>query len=309
MQFGQEVTDDRAALARLAQAYQQAQQLAPLAPRVQEYLTHAEAFSQWRRQQEEAERARQEQAKQWWKPPEYDPTWESKIVRDPVTNELRPAPGAPPDVVQRYLRFKEHERSFMTKFATDPIGAIKPGIEQLVAEQAQKIVQQEVARVQQQMQAQQLVEQNASWLFAFDTEGRRLTDGNGQPRLSAWGQRYAAYAQAAVQMGITDLARQHEYAAGMVRAEAAQQLLTQQQAGQQGQQQAAALQQPATPAGGRRETPPNQVAALRGNRGTGASTDEQPLGGQNGKSLRERMHAEFRRAGIKDGEMIGRQAG
>lgn len=231
--LGENVADDRAALEHLVGAYRRNGDLQQLAQHGQVYLQHADRFQAYLASQRDEEARKQQQAQaSWWKAPEYDPSWASKLVRD-ANGNIQVLPGNDPSILPKFMAWAEHQRSFMDKFAQDPIAAIKPGIEQLVREQAQQMIQQHLGQYSQQQQAQALLAQHADWLYEQDAS-------TGQRKLSEWGNRYAGYVQEAHNMNITDPARQDRYARSMVQRDY---LLTRQgQADQQASQQTQAQQ-------------------------------------------------------------------
>lgn len=205
--------DDRSALAALAASYRQAQEMQPLAQAGREYQQYRDQFTAWRQQQAEAERAKAAQAQQsWWKAPEFDPSWRSKLVRDQQTGEIKAMPGTDPSIVQKFLAAEEHRQAFMDKFAFDPLGAVKPGVEEVARKIAMEIVQQHLGGYQERVAAQNLVQQNSSWLHSRDGQGNVVVDpSTGRPQLSEMGQRYAHYVGVGAQRGWSQ-DQQHEYA-------------------------------------------------------------------------------------------------
>ena len=140
--------DDQAALAHMAVAYRQSQQMQPFVPYLQQYAQHGEQFQGWLRQQQQAA---QQPAPSAWKPPEYDPRWVNMVQRNQVTGQLEPAPGAPPDVVQKLQAAEAHRRGFLEKLPFDPMGALKEaGIEGIIRQEAQRIVQEQLGGYQSQ---------------------------------------------------------------------------------------------------------------------------------------------------------------
>ena len=198
-------------------------------------MRNADGFNAYLRQQQEA--AQKQQAAQqptWWKAPEYDPSWASKLTRDPATGEVKALPGNDPTLVQKYLAWAEHQRGFLDKFAQNPIEAIKPGIEQIARQMAQEIVQQHLGGYQQQTQAQQVVEQNSAWIHERDAQGRLIMDPRtGKPALSHWGQVYAGYVREAENLGIRDVQKVSRFALTGVQRDYMAARMQQQQAPQQ----------------------------------------------------------------------------
>lgn len=259
--------DDQQALAHLAAAYRERAQLQQLAQLGQQVLPQWEAFQRFRQQQAQP----QTPEKPWWNPPDYDPRWETMIVRDPQTGQLSPAPGAPPDIVQRYTQAKEHQLQFLHQFSRDPITAIKPGIEQLIRSEAERLVKEQLGGYRDQVEAQQFIEQNGAWLHQHDGQGQIVTDPlSGRPVLSEWGKRFAGYVQEAANMGLAGTTAQRNYALGLVQRDfllAKQQAAptgdaARQQANEQFLQQASG-QAPAAPAPTRNVTPaPSQGGSI-----------------------------------------------
>lgn len=207
--------DDHAALAALANGFRQAQQYQPI---VSQYQQHQQEFQQYlAAKQEQARQAQAQQPQSWWKAPEFDPQWRNQIVKDPVTGRLVAAEGADPNVVQKYMAAMQHTQQFLDKFAFDPIGSIRPGIEEVVREIAAELTQQQLGGYQEQVFAQSWVGQNSGWLHARDQAGNLLTDPQtGRPALSELGQRFVHYVRQGESAGMRSVQAQQEYAMGMV---------------------------------------------------------------------------------------------
>lgn len=185
-------------------------ELSAFAPYAQQYAANAGEFQAWKRQQDEARRAAVEKQKNWFNPPEYDPAWEQAVYADQTTGELKVRPGYPPDTIQKLAAARQHQRQFVDKLTFDPIGAIRPGLEQVIREVAGQLVQQHLGGHEETTQANEFIQQNASWLFTQDNTGP-----NGR-RLSEWGQRFAHYAQEAESLGLAGTQKIQTYAMGMV---------------------------------------------------------------------------------------------
>lgn len=297
--------DDHSALQHLALAYRQAQQGSQLSEYGRLYLQHAEPFQAWMRSQQEAAQQKQAQQQGWWKAPDYDPSWLSKLTRDPQTGELRALPGSDPSIVQKYLAWQDHQRGFLERFSKDPMEAIKPGVEQIARQIAQDMVQQHLGGYQQRSQANDFVAQNSSWLHARDQQGQLLGDPRtGKPALSPLGQQFAGFVREAEQRGINDVAGQQDYALTKVQRNY---LLTQFTSGQQGQSNLAqgeaqkqaflaAAQNAANgngQGGGQRETPPNVNGGLPPAQGLG-----------NKRALEEMMLKEMAAGGFQAGQKL-----
>lgn len=311
-------TDDHSFLQHLllqaqqAQQYQhQLQQAQQLAGYGRKYLQHAQPFEQYLEQQKRAQQAQQTKDP-WFKAPEYDPAWRARLTRDPQTGEIRAVPGAPPDLVGKYLSAVEHRENFLDKFAFDPIGAIKPGVEEVVRQIAQEIVEQQLGSYQSTQTSRQILQQNAEWLYERDQHsGRPVYNQNGQPQLSQAGQVYYGHLQRAAQMGFQNDQQAHEYAYSMLQRDLALAQLKQLQ-GKQGQapQQAQAPQQSQS----QQQTPQQQgedakngflqraagnAAGGKRRPGHGAGNAAGAPSGE-GRSLVDSMRSAFKAAGVTD---------
>lgn len=289
------VADDHAALQQLILRAQQSQQLQQMAQYGQLYLQHADQFQRWQREQQESAQRQQQQAAQWFKAPEWDANWRNLITRDPQTGEYKPAPGAPPDIVQKYLTGLQHQQSFLERFAFDPIGAIKPGLEQMVQQIAGQIAQQQLGGYRDQTFAQGFIQQNSPWLYQQDQNGQQIRGMDGRPVLSQWGQAFRGYVAEAAQSGIGNEEMRAKYAMSMVQRDflAYQQQLSQQQpagdaAKQQFIQQAQAAQAAQFPA-------PQQQPLVNGAQIAQAGRGRTPK-----VPLSERIKRNFAAAGISD---------
>lgn len=217
--LGEQFQDDNAALQHLLLSYQQAQQYREVAPYAQQYMQHASQFQQYLAQQQQAAReaeAARNAAPGWWKAPEYNASWREGVEQDPQTGEYRVKNGFSPDILPKLREAMAHRQQFMDKFAFDPIGSIKPGIEEVARQVAQEMVQQHLGGYQSTVQANNIVEQNSSWLHARDQAGNVLVNPQtGRPALSPLGQRTAQYVVEVEKMGVTGVQQQWNMAKAM----------------------------------------------------------------------------------------------
>lgn len=209
---------EQQALQHLAQVARQASEWRQLAGYGQQYLQHQQEFQEFQRQRQEQQARQQAQQQSWWKAPEYDPSWLSKVYRDPQTGELRSLPGHDPLIVQKLMAWTDHQRGFLDRFAQDPMKAIQPGIEQLIDQRAQQLIQQHLGGYQERSQARQIVSQHGSWIYERGNDGQPLRDpATNQPVLNEWGKRYAHYVAQAESMGVRSVEQQNELALALVR--------------------------------------------------------------------------------------------
>jgi len=283
--------DDHAALQHLASLARQAQEQQSLLPYAQQYMQHAAQFQQYLAERQRAAQAAQAAQQSWWTAPEYDPSWQQKLMRDPQTGEIRALPGHDPSIVQKYLAWVDHQRGFLDRFARDPIGSIRPGIEQVVQAIVQQQVQQSLGQYQEQSLASQFLAQNADWLYERGANGAPVRDARtGRPALSSLGQQFARYVYEAEQMGLMDTASQQRYALGLLQRDY---LLATAQQG-------APAQQP--PAGGT-AAPPRFAQAAAAPAGP-ANGGYKPPSGASPRGLMEEMMRQFQAAGIQPGQQL-----
>lgn len=293
------VNDDHAALSRLAQAYQFAQQNHHLVQYGQQYVQHADKFNAWLQQQAQQQQAAQQQTQQWWKAPEWDPSWEQKIMRD-ANGNLVVAHGQDPSIINKFMAWRDHQVNVMNRFAQNPLEVIRPGLEQLIDQRAQALLQQHQAAQQEVYSAKTFVDQNAQWLYQHNEQGQRLYDQRtGQPALSPAGQRFGAYVKQAEAQGFNTQA-QLQWAMGMTQRDVmhAQLAAIQQQAAGAGQQTP-----PVSPADASKQAflqgaAGNAAAGRQAQLQQGAQTNGQapPINTQ--QSLQQAMMAAFNAAGI-----------
>lgn len=295
--------DDHQALQYLASQYRNAAQSQELARYGQLYVQHAAEFQNYlQERQKQAQQAQQQQQPSWWKAPEYDPTWAQKLTRDPVTGEIKAIPGADPTLPQKFTSWLEHQRSFLDKFAQDPISAIRPGIEQVVQETAARMMQQQFGQYQERNAASDFVRSNSEWLYERDQGGRPLVGQNGQPQLSPMGQRFAGYVLEAEKMGIYDVSSQQRYALGLVQRDALAAMQAQNSAGQ-----APVTQQQLPPGEAEKQAFLQRAQAAQINQPTappGNTNGAVRVGGTGSRELREMLKSAMQANGFAPGQEI-----
>ncbi len=154
-------------------ALQQYQQLIPYA---QEYLTHRDAFDQWRQyqgqaqpqmQQPQAPQAPQPEQHKWWNPPELRDSDRRYLVKDQNGRDSI-AEDAPLHARERLMDYMQYRADFAQKFLSDPQAALGPMVEQVAAERAREIVQEQIREVSEASYVSTLEQQNSDWLYEQD---------------------------------------------------------------------------------------------------------------------------------------------
>lgn len=206
--------NDEAALVHMASVIRQAQQVIPQFQQVQPHLAD---FYRWR---DEQTKQTPKQEKWAWKAPNYDPSWQYQITRNPVTGQLEPAAGAPHDIVQRYQNGQREFTDTLYSLLKDPLGAIAPGIEEMVKPLVERMVAERISTAQAETSANNFLQQHAGWLFNVDQNKQPVLDPlTRKPTLSQFGQKFYHHLQRAAGLGISDPNRQQEYAFDMMRLE------------------------------------------------------------------------------------------
>lgn len=279
--------DDGAALRHLIGQASQAQQNQAYAQR---YAQNAQQFEQYLSQQQQQ---RAEKPASWWNPPEYNPAWRNQVQRDPQTGEFKLAPGASPDVLPKLLAYEQYRRDFADKLTSDPVATLKPFIEDVARQIAQGQVQQHLGSYQEQVYADNYVQQNSGWLHQRDNQNNVVVDPfTKQPLLSAAGQRFKGYVEQLQNMGVTNIRIQEQQARGFVERDIAMAQLQQIRQGQQNQQQK------------------NQFLAQNNTRQPNQSGVLSPGGNSPpphnpGLSLKDRLTQKLHEAGVTDADFSG----
>jgi hypothetical protein len=272
--FGDDVVDDNQALVNLVQRANTAQQsdyysqlgrqLAPHAPKIQQYLAS---------QQQPV----QEAASPWSKP-EFDPRWASVVERDPGTGVYVGKPGVPPEIVQKVNAYAE----WVDRRENDP-----EGYHSYVAEKVfeKKFAEQFEARSRQAEQTASINaihQANANWLYQHDEQGQMVRGRDGRPVASPGGARYLQHVRQVAAMGVTDPRHQDYLARQSLTAE----ILSAQQS-----QQAAVTAQATNPRTIQAQTQPNRnvLGTLPAQQRQGQDAPDQ---GSTGLSLLETLRRE-----------------
>jgi hypothetical protein len=219
--LGGEYQSDREAAEALVARYREAGHLAQYG---QEYLRHAGEFQAYLAEKQKAAlEAKQSERKKWFQPPEYDRRWNEHIRRNPETGRLEAVEGAPPDVVQKYTAWAQHQRDFLDRLAQDPIEAIRPGLELTVEEKVQKLLDERLGQMRAEQEAQAVLARNRDWLTRPDPQ-------TGREALTAEGQRFSQYVGYLGSVGVTDVRAQEEIAKALLAGDLSALRLQQQQA-------------------------------------------------------------------------------
>lgn len=173
--------DDRAIAGRLyaslerekaaTKALQQYQQLIPYA---QEYLSYRPQFEKWREERERgpqqvAPQQPQQEQKQagWWNPPQVRESYKQYLIKDENGREVI-SPDAPLDARHALYEYQKYKADFAQKFLADPQQALGPMVEQIAAERARDIVEQQLQQASDAGFVSSLEQSNKDWLYEAD---------------------------------------------------------------------------------------------------------------------------------------------
>jgi hypothetical protein len=207
----------------------------------QQKIAQAQAFYE----QHQAKIAQDQQAAQsagkdpWWKVPDWKPEYERFLARDKSGNIVA-IPGADPGLPLKYQAYQDWRAKATDDFLHNPIETLRPGLEEFVKSEAEKLIKQHLGGYQDHELAHRYVH-SAPWMFKQDANGQAAINPNtGRQELSDAGRRFAGYVQYAERnLGIRDVQAQAKYAQDQVQLDYLRQHYQKTQADQQQQTQAA----------------------------------------------------------------------
>ena len=278
------------ALAYGYRGYQSARPHLELSSRWLPYASEIERFLQERQQQGSRGFGKDAEAgakRPWHQLPEFNPLWRHQIQRN-EQGEYVPIPGsgATLETVRKFQEYAQARRDFEDRFYSDPVTALKPGLDEYVQPLVQQAIQQSLAQMQEHQYAQSYTQRNADWLYARDAQGQELRDPvTGGKVLTPYGERFAGYLREAHGLGVQGAANQQRYAQALLERDLA---LVGAMNGQQ-------PQQPTAAANGA------QRQAQRGGTKAAANGDGPPQNAHH--RLRDAMRAAFAEQGIKNEDL------
>jgi hypothetical protein len=278
--------DDDSAFLAIADHLRSQNQYAQIGQQVSPRMAQ---FQQWEAEQQKAAQAEAAKRQQsWWKAPEWNPSWNEAI--DPQTGTVKP--GYDPGILTKIQEFRRFQREAFDKFSQNPIEALKPGLEPMIKEMAQHLIQQQLGGYQDTQVAAKLIEVNSNWLYeqAPNNGGVKVND-QGQRILSPAGQVMTQHVQRLAQMGIKDSQQSWDLALELTKATLMQRAGAQQQAAPAAPA-AAAPANPAVPAA----PGTNRLQSLP----AVADVDYRTIPKKDRPSLRNRMMSALAAKGITD---------
>jgi hypothetical protein len=192
-----EAENDVAALQTLLAAYQQQQRRDYYSELGQQVAPHQAQFQQWLAEQGQRQQA-QQQTPPAWRPPELRKEWLSMVERDPETGVLRSKAGYDPGIAQNVTKYLDWRENFMDR----PDEFLVPLIEQ----RAMELVERKLSERDQRSSADQILQENSSWMLAKDTSGQFVVDPRTQKyKLTPEGVLFQQASAELTQAGLTDV--------------------------------------------------------------------------------------------------------
>lgn len=254
------------------------QSIAPHVDQFQTYLKQSQAPAQPERQP--------------WEAP-VDPRQIDQLMlfvdRDEATGVYVAKPGVDPAIARKVNEHNEWTRDFLR----DPGSMIQKAAEHVAQKMFDQRFEERYQQAERGRQIQQIMTENAPWLYQVNPDGSPVRQANGSPALTPAGASYARHVAALDQAGISDPMAKNRLAIQLVKAELYDVNQARATTAQAAASTAAAAQQQAL-AGSQPSRNPLQALSASQIDGTPGAT--QPS--VRGLSLREAMAAEFARAGI-----------
>jgi hypothetical protein len=227
--------------------------------------------------------------RQPWEPPQFNRDYMALVDQDPGTGKYVSKPGVPPEVGRAVNEYND----WLQGFLHNPTQIISQAAEHVAKQQFDRLFQERWAQQQAQTEVQQILAQNASWMYQRDTAGQMMRDASGNPLMSREGGLYSQAVRQLNDAGVTSPAQKNALAIQIVRG----QLAAEQASGQSVAQQVAPRQAQALNSG-RPNVNPLQALSADQRAATPGAIDPS----LNGLGFRDRLLKEFAAAGITDAD-------
>lgn len=188
--FPDDVDDARAAelLAEtLRKTSGQLQQVRQMEPQLAEYQRHQAEFQKFLASQQQQAPAETPWEKKFWDPPQFDPANLARLGKDEAGNIVLKDLADDPSLISQYKNYENYVRSWQQKWARNPVETLKPMVESMAQQVAEKLFTDRMAKMQEQQMAQQF-EETRPWLYERDAQGQPLVDPLSREKVySKWG--------------------------------------------------------------------------------------------------------------------------
>ena len=147
----------------LAHQLQQYQSILPVAS---EYLSNRELYERWKAGQIAPQQAAPQPAAEehgWWNPPKIRDAYRQYLVKDEHGREVIAA-EAPLDARHALAEYQAYRAEFAKKFLENPEETLAPMVAKVAEQRAQELIQQQLARRDEEQFVSQVEHENADWL-------------------------------------------------------------------------------------------------------------------------------------------------
>jgi hypothetical protein len=146
----------------------QLRQYQSILPVASDYLSNRELYERWKAGQQAAPQqaaAPQPTAEQqgWWNPPKIRDAYRQYLVKDENGREVI-APDAPLDARHALAEYQAYRAEFAKKFLENPEETLAPMVAKVAEQRAQELIQQQLARRDEEHFVSQVEQENADWL-------------------------------------------------------------------------------------------------------------------------------------------------
>lgn len=198
------------ALQREQALQHQLRQYQSILPVASDYLSNREMYERWKAGQQAPQQAPAAQPtadeQGWWNPPKVRDAYRQYLVKDENGREVI-APDAPLDARHALAEYQAYRAEFAKKFLENPEETLAPMVARVAEQRAQELIQQQLARRDEEHFVTQVEHENADW----------LRDENGNvSREAVLAQKYVEDAK---RYGIQGARPRWEYAKAMVERE------------------------------------------------------------------------------------------
>jgi hypothetical protein len=144
----------------------QLRQYQSILPVASDYLSNRELYERWKAGQQAApQQAPQQSAEEqgWWNPPKVRDAFRQYLVKDENGREVI-APDAPLDARHALAEYQAYRADFAKKFLENPEETLAPMVAKVAEQRAQELIQQQLARRDEEQFVAQVETENADWL-------------------------------------------------------------------------------------------------------------------------------------------------
>jgi len=155
------------ALQREQALQHQLRQYQSFLPVASDYLSNREMYERWKAGQQAAQQPSQAapsaEEQGWWNPPKIRDAYRQYLVKDENGREII-SPEAPLDARHALAEYQAYRADFAKKFLENPEETLAPMVAKVAEQRAQELIQQQLARRDEEQFVSQVELENADWL-------------------------------------------------------------------------------------------------------------------------------------------------